>query len=52
MKQQTFTDIEYMNRKVVYRGIAKNMNRFNILFASANLVKCIRGGRVEEFCRG
>lgn len=38
--------------KVVYRGIAKNMNRFNILFASANLVKCIRGGRVEEFCRG
>lgn len=23
--------------KVVYRGIAKNMNRFHMLFASANL---------------
>lgn len=32
-------------RKVVYRGIAKNMNRFNILFACANLVMCIRAGR-------
>ena len=37
--------------KVAYRGIAKNMNRFNILFASANLVKCFRAGRTEEFCR-
>lgn len=36
--------------KVVYRGIAKNMNRFHILFASTNLVKCIRGGRTGEFC--
>ena len=26
--------------KVAYRGIAKNMNRFHILFASANLVMC------------
>lgn len=31
--------------KVVYRGIAKNMNRFNVLFASANLLMCIRAGR-------
>ena len=38
--------------KVVYRGIAKNMNRFHILFASANLVKCFRAGRTPEFCRG
>ena len=38
--------------KVVYRGIAKNMNRFHILFASANLVKCFRAGRTAEFCRG
>lgn len=36
--------------KVVYRGIAKNMNRFHILFASANLVKCFRAGRAQEFC--
>ena len=36
--------------KVVYRGIYKNMNRFHILFASANLVKCFRAGRTEEFC--
>lgn len=36
--------------KVAYRGIAKNMNRFHILFASANLVKCFRAGRTKEFC--
>ena len=31
--------------KVVYKGIAKNMNRFHILFACANLVMCIRANR-------
>ena len=36
--------------KVVYRGIARNMNRFHILFANANLVKCFRAGRTDEFC--
>ena len=36
--------------KVAYRGIAKNMNRFHILFASANLVMCARAGRSQEFC--
>ena len=36
--------------KVAYRGIAKNMNRFHILFASANLVMCARAGRSKEFC--
>lgn len=36
--------------RVVYRGIARNMNRFHILFASANLVKCFRAGRTKEFC--
>lgn len=36
--------------KVVYRSLAKNMNRFHILFASANLVKCFRAGRTDEFC--
>lgn len=36
--------------KVAYRGIAKNMNRFHILFASANLVMCARVGRSGEFC--
>lgn len=35
--------------KVVYRGIAKNMNRFHILFASANLIMCSRAGRTQEF---
>lgn len=36
--------------KAVYRGIAKNMNRFHILFASANLVMCARAGRSKTFC--
>lgn len=36
--------------KTAYRGIAKNMNRFNILFASANLAMCARAGRTAEFC--
>ena len=38
--------------KVRYRGISKNMNRFNILFASANLIMCIRGKRTAAFCEG
>ena len=37
-------------RKTAYRGIAKNMNRFHVLFASANLVMCARAGRANEFC--
>lgn len=35
--------------KTAYRGIAKNMNRFNVLFACANLVICARAGRTCEF---
>lgn len=31
--------------KVVYKGIAKNMNRFNLLFACANLLMCVRANR-------
>lgn len=38
--------------KTVYKGLAKNMNRFNVLFASANLLMCIRAGRTEALCRG
>ena len=38
--------------KVVYRGIAKNLNRFHILFASANMLMCIRAGRSFEFIKG
>lgn len=38
--------------KTVYKGLAKNMNRFNILFASVNLLMCIRAGRTESFCMG
>lgn len=37
-------------RKVSYRGIHKNMTRFHVLFACANLLMCIRGGRTEKFC--
>ena len=36
--------------KTVYRGIEKNLNRFYMLFGSANLVMCIRAGRTAEFC--
>ena len=42
----------HVTNKVVYRGIAKNMHRFNILFGSANLLMCIRAKRTEEFCKG
>ena len=35
--------------KVVYRGLAKNMNQFHILFASANLIMCNRAGRTKDF---
>lgn len=39
--------------KVVYKGIEKNMQRFNLLFASANLIMCSRAGRTKDFqaCR-
>lgn len=37
--------------KVAYRGIAKNLNRLNVLFASVNLVMCVRAGRINEFTR-
>lgn len=36
--------------KVAYRGLAKNFNCFNVLFACANLVMCARAGRSAEFC--
>ncbi len=36
--------------KVSYRGIAKNLNRFFLLFASPNLVMCLRAGRQKDFC--
>ena len=36
--------------KTAYKGLAKNMNRFNILFACANLLMCIRAGRTKQFC--
>lgn len=37
--------------KVAYRGIAKNLNQLNVLFASVNLVMCIRAGQSSEFIR-
>ena len=36
-------------RKVVYKGLAKNMNRLYMLCASTNLLMCIRAGRTEDF---
>jgi IS52, transposase len=33
-----------------YRGIKKNLLRYYLLFASANLVMCLRAGRQKEFC--
>ena len=38
--------------KTAYRGIEKNMNRFNVLFASANLLMCSRAGRTQDFVGG
>lgn len=38
-------------RKTVYHGIKKNLNRFYMLFASANLVMCYRAGRAKDFCK-
>lgn len=35
--------------KVVYRGLQKNLHRFQFLFASANLLMCARAGRTSEF---
>lgn len=32
-------------RKVAYRGIAKNLNRLNVMFACANLLMCARAKR-------
>ena len=37
-------------KKVSYRGIDKNLNRFHIQFGSANLLMCARAGRAREFC--
>ena len=37
-------------KKTAYRVISKNPNRFHILFASANLVMCIRARRTQDFC--
>ena len=38
--------------KAAYRRIAKNMNRFNISFASANLLMCSRASRTRDFVGG
>ena len=35
--------------KVSYRGIAKNLNRLHMLFASVNLLMCVRACRTNEF---
>lgn len=40
----------FKGNKVIYRGIEKNLKRFQMLFASANLLMCVRAGRAKEFC--
>ena len=37
-------------RKVAYKGLKKNLNRFHMLFVCANLLMLVRGGRTEQFC--
>ena len=39
-------------RKARYRGIAKNLARFRVLFASANLLKVLWSGRAGDFRAG
>ena len=36
--------------KTRYRGLRKNLLQYDLLFASANLVMCLRAGRQREFC--
>lgn len=36
--------------KTAYRGLKKNFNRINVLFACANILMCARAGRSAEFC--
>ena len=36
--------------KTRYRGLRKNLLQFYLLFASANLVMCLRAGRQRAFC--
>lgn len=38
--------------KVRYRGLKKNLHRFQILFGSANLLMCLRAGQQRRFCEG
>ena len=36
--------------KTRYRGLRKNLLQYYLLFASANLVMCLRAGRQRAFC--
>ena len=43
--------MDFGHAKVRYRGLAKNARSgFTQLFALANILKCARAGRGEEFC--
>lgn len=39
-------------QKTAYKGIAKNMNRFDVLFACSNLLMVIQSGREQCFRQG
>ena len=43
---------QFRFNKTVYRGIRKNLNRLYMLFASANMLMCVRAGRTKVFREG
>ena len=47
-----FVKIQCGFQKTVYRGLAKNLNRLQVLFASSNLWMCARAGRTLSCCMG
>ena len=46
-----FLKVQCGFRKVAYRGVAKNLNRLHVLFASCNIWMCARAGRSLGLCR-
>jgi len=47
-----FVKVQCGFQKTVYRGIAKNLNRLHLLFASSNLWMCARAGRTLSCSMG
>lgn len=47
-----FIKVQCGFQKIVYRGLAKNLNRLQVLFASSNLWMCARAGRTLHYSMG